>query len=128
MAKRSYTHIAGIGLLILALLLPLGIANVPQVAEASVIAFGVSDTKVISAKALTDHECDDTEWHFVITQVADEASAPASIEVRWADGSVEIVPLWKFTGGTAHYATTLHLNSQVVSATATIYASWSGQF
>ena len=128
MTKRQYAHFTGVALLILALLLPLGVVSVPQVAEAAFNPFGVADTKVISAKALTDHECDDSEWHFVITQVADEASAPASIEVHWADGSVETLPLDKFTGGTAHYSTTLHLDSQVVSATATIYASWSGQF
>ena len=29
--------------------------------------------QTISAKALTDHECDATEWHFVITQI-DSAS------------------------------------------------------
>jgi hypothetical protein len=85
-------------------------------------------TKEISAKALFDHECNDTEWHFVITQIDTAADAPASIHVTWANGQSEDVPLQKFTGGTAHYVTTSNLDSTVTSATAVIYAGWSGQF
>jgi hypothetical protein len=87
-----------------------------------------SDTQDISAKALNDHECNANEWHFVITQVDTEADAPASITVHWADGGSAVVPLWKYTGKTAHYLTTAHLDSTVTSATAVIYAGWSGQF
>jgi hypothetical protein len=85
------------------------------------------DTKPITAKALTDHECDSTEWHFVITQINSTANAPTSISVTWAGGT-EVVQLSKFTGGVAHYVTTSNLDSTVVSATAVIYAGWSGQF
>lgn len=67
MEHKRFLHIATIGLLLLALLLPFGIVNAPQAAEASVVAFGVADSKEISAKALTNHECNDAEWHFVIT-------------------------------------------------------------
>ena len=84
--------------------------------------------KTITCKALTDHECDSTEWHFVITQVESEASAPSSIHVVWANGVSADIPLDKFTGGTAHYATTANLDSVVVEATAVIYEAWSGQF
>ena len=84
--------------------------------------------KNISAKALDDHECDSTEWHFVITQIDNEDHAPGSINVFWANGASESVPLWKFTGGTAHYVTTSNLDSVVTSATAQIYEEWSGQF
>jgi len=84
--------------------------------------------KDITAKALTDHECDATEWHFVITRVDIAANAPASITVKWANGDSEEVPLDKFTGGVAHYVTTSNLDSTVVSATADIYVGWSGQF
>ena len=80
------------------------------------------------AKALTDHECDATEWHFVITQIDSAANAPATITVTWANGASEVVPLYKFTGGVAHYVTTSNLDSTVVSATADIYSGWSGQF
>jgi hypothetical protein len=86
------------------------------------------DTKTIDAKALTDHECDSTEWHFVINQIDNAANAPAFITVTWANGDVEQVPLSKFTGGVAHYVTTSNLDSTVVSATAVISAGWSGQF
>jgi hypothetical protein len=85
-------------------------------------------TRPIAAKALTDHECDSTEWHFVINQVASAAQAPQSISVTWANGATEVVPLSKVTGKVAHYVTTSNLNSTVVSATADIYVGWSGQF
>jgi cell division septation protein DedD len=87
-----------------------------------------SAQQAISAKALTDHSCDDTEWHFVINQIDDETNAPASIDVSWENGASESVPLDKFTGGVAHYATTSNLDSTVTSATAAIYDGWSGQF
>jgi len=88
------------------------------------------DTKTIDVKALTDHDCDATEWQFVITQIDSEANAPDFITVTWANGVTvtEDVQLSKFTGGVAHYVTTAHLDLTVVSATADIYAGWSGQF
>jgi hypothetical protein len=86
------------------------------------------ETKPITAKALTDHECNSTEWHFVITQINSAANAPATITVTWANGATEQVPLSKFTGGVAHYVTTSNLDSTVVSATADIYSGWAGQF
>lgn len=82
----------------------------------------------ISAQALNDHDCDSSEWHFVITQVDEEANAPDSISVQWANGSSEDVSLGNFTGGVAHYTTTSNLDSTVTSATASIYEGWSGQF
>ena len=82
----------------------------------------------MSAKALTDHECDATEWPFVINQIDTEANAPGSITVTWANGATETVPLDKFTGKVAHYVTTSNLDSMVASATAVIYDGWSGQF
>lgn len=90
--------------------------------------FASEGTKTIQAKALDDHECDDEEWHFVITQVDGESLAPASILVKWANGSSKVVSLWKFTGHTAHYRTTANLDSSVDSATAQIYSGWEGQF
>jgi len=83
---------------------------------------------LITAKALTDHECNSTEWHFVINQIDDEVDAPQSITVTWANSESEEVLLDDFTGKTAHYATTSYLSSAVVSATAVIYDDWSGQF
>src|SRR6478672_6430111 len=52
-----------------------------------------SDTMTIRAKALNNHECNDNEWHFVITQIRDEDSVPSSIEVTWANGESETVDL-----------------------------------
>lgn len=82
----------------------------------------------IAAKALTGHECNANEWHFVINQVDKESDAPASIHVTWANGNSLDVNRTAFTGGVAHYTTTANLGSTVTSATAEIYATWSGQF
>jgi hypothetical protein len=82
----------------------------------------------VKVGSLTDHGCDSTEWHFIINQIDEEANAPTSITVKWANGQTEVVPLDKFTGGAAHYATDSNLDSTVVSATAEIYDGWSGQF
>lgn len=84
-------------------------------------------TVTIYAKALTDHSCDNSEWHFIINGVSD-ATAPQSIVVAWANGQTETVLLDKVTGEAAHYATTSYLDSTVTSATAEIFAGWSGQF
>lgn len=85
--------------------------------------------KEISAKALDDHSCVAGEWHFVITQVDSESQAPLTIRVTWANViGYEDIPLDKYTGKTAHYATTLHLDQPVTSATAMIYDEWEGQF
>jgi LPXTG-motif cell wall-anchored protein len=86
-----------------------------------------SGTEQISAKALTDHALDTTEWHFVITSI-DSTTAPASITVTWANGQQAVVGLDRVTGGTAHYTTTANLDSTVVSATAIITTDWDGQF
>ena len=87
-----------------------------------------SEPKTIEAKALTDHECNTEEWHFVINQIDVESNAPASIHVIWANGSDAVLSLDKFTGGVAHYSTTSNLDSRVISAKAEIYASWDGEF
>jgi hypothetical protein len=91
--------------------------------------------EVTYAKALVDYSCRDEqtgeeyeEWHFVITQVVSEAQAPESILVSWNNGSTEAVPLDKFTGATAHYATTSHLDEVVLAAEATLYDGWDGEF
>jgi len=91
-------------------------------------ALPASAVQQISAKALTDHECNSDEWHFVINQIDMASDAPASIHVTWANNQQADVPLGNFTGGVAHYTTTANLNSTVTSATATIYDAWSGQF
>ena len=86
-------------------------------------------TKIIEAKALTNHECDETVWHFIINQLSDPSLAPPSITVTWANGATEVVPLDNVTpGGMAHYSTTSHLDYPVTSATAEIYEEWDGQF
>jgi hypothetical protein len=91
------------------------------------------DTMTIEVKesSLTDHDCEppnDEEWHFLINQIDEEANAPDSITVTWANGESAVVSRSSFTGGVAHYRTTLNLDSAVESATAQIYDEWSGQF
>lgn len=73
-----------------------------------------------------DHECDDSEWHFIITQV--DGEKPASIFVEWVDGYTETIPLSWETSHTAHYTTTSQLDTKVLTATATIYVEWDGEF
>ncbi|HRJ06680.1 MAG TPA: hypothetical protein PK911_03980 [Candidatus Saccharibacteria bacterium] len=105
--------------------------GVTQVNSGTVSKTAFSDdctTKQVDAKALCDHQIDSTEWHFVATQVKDEASADDFITVTWDNGQTAEVPLSNFTGGVAHYTTTLNLGSNVTSAVMDIYGSWSGQF
>src|SRR5436309_494846 len=45
-------------------------------------------TKGISAENLdSSHNCDSTNWTFIINQIDVSANAPASIHVTWANGS-----------------------------------------
>ena len=84
--------------------------------------------QVSGAKAINDHECVPTEWHWVLNQLDREADAPRAISVTWANGQTIDVPLEKFTGKVAHYTTTANFNLAVVNATAVAPAGWSGQF
>jgi hypothetical protein len=104
-------------------LLQLGLAQSGGVANAQ-----TTKTISVSQGSLTGHECNATEWHFIITQIDTKADAPATIHVTWANGASEEVALSSFTGHTAHYITTDNLDSTVVSATADIYEGWSGTF
>jgi hypothetical protein len=93
------------------------------------IAFA-STTKQIGVNpgSLSSHGCDDSEWHFVITQISDPSLAPASIHVEWANGASDDIALDGVTGGTAHYYYYGNLNSTVVAASAEIYEDWGGMF
>ena len=48
--------------------------------------------------------------------------------VTWANGQSSNVGRDSFSGGVAHYQTTLYLNSTVTEVTASIYYGWSGSF
>ena len=82
----------------------------------------------VKLSSLTDHECDETEWHFVITQLDSADDAPEFITVTWTGDVTAEVRLEKVTGRTAHYTTTLHLDLAVTGATADLPDDWSGQF
>ncbi len=82
----------------------------------------------ISAKALSSHGCDDSEWHFIITQIDDPSLAPASIHVEWANGASANLTLSSVTGKSAHYYSYENLDSTVISATTSIYDGWEGEF
>src|SRR5687768_6098942 len=84
-------------------------------------------SRVIHAR-IGDYDCEDGEWHFVITQVRDEESAPDSITVTWSNGDSEDIELSAFTGQVAHYTSNSNLDSRVTSATAEIYDEWRGEF
>lgn len=99
-------------------------------ADAGILGGGGEEpqTAYVKPSSLESHDCDNTEWHFVINQVDVQADAPASIHVTWAGGHSEDVSLDEIAGGTAHYATTEYLDSAVTSASAVIYSSWGGEF
>jgi cell division septation protein DedD len=82
----------------------------------------------VSAGGLQGYACDQSAWYFQITALRDHSSAPTSIHIRWATGDQASLGLLQFRDGTAEYATTQGLDSQVVMATATIYSDWSGHF
>ena len=86
-------------------------------------------TKIIRAKALDDHECDDTILHAIINQIPNPSLAPPIVTFRWLNGAIEDVPLDNVTpGGVAHYYTTSNLDSPVIEITAEIFEEWDGQF
>ncbi|MFL5761161.1 MAG: hypothetical protein ACJ789_15690 [Thermomicrobiales bacterium] len=68
------------------------------------------------------------EWHFIINGLNNSQQAPATIHVTWANGQSADVPLTPVNNKTAHYVTTLNLDSTVTSATAVINGNWSGNF
>lgn len=84
------------------------------------------DCKIVHAQALDDHECNEAEWHFVITRV-DEETAPRSIHVTWSQGDAA-VGLDRITGKSAHYRTSSYLDQPVEDATARIHEDWEGRF
>jgi hypothetical protein len=89
----------------------------------------LADTVIyVNPGSIGSHGCDDSEWHFVITQISDPALAPSSIHVVWGNGSEDDLPLDRVTGGTAHYYYYDNLNSPVVNAWTNIYDGWSGTF
>lgn len=84
--------------------------------------------KVIGASIPGTWGCDVTAWQFLISPLPDRASAPGSIHVAWANGQQRDIALGRFEGGTARYGSPLFLDSKVTSATASIYADWTGAF
>jgi hypothetical protein len=88
------------------------------------------DSKTIFAKALVDHECDDSEWHFVINQVKSRDFCPATISVTWANGDNRNVTLdaEPKSKTVCHYTTDANLDSPVIEAKAEIYEEWEGNF
>ncbi len=72
------------------------------------------------------------EWHFVINQVDEQETPPASIQVMFDDGHTYTVFLDQGTGSpTAKYTFTTHLTNTLLEATAVIYHGWEegkGQF
>jgi len=97
--------------------------------SATGIASPPSGTHYEEAKALNDHGCDSTKWHFIINQI-DGAFAPPTIWVSWQGGSTDVpVNLTKIVpGGVAHYDYIGNLGKPVVKAWTNIYNGWSGQF
>lgn len=86
-------------------------------------------TQTISVSQATLTSCDEG-YHFIINQIADTGSKPASITVSWSDGSSTVVALSPpFEPAVAHYdAFPATPGLTVVDATADIYEGWVGNF
>jgi len=83
----------------------------------------------VEEPSLSDHECNSDEWHFLINQIDENKTKPASIDVTWFNGNTETIKIGlPITNTVAHYRTSKNLDSTVTSATASIYGDWSGQF
>lgn len=88
-----------------------------------------ADTVIhIKEGSLGNHQCDSSEWHFIITQVSDPQLAPSSVHIVWANGNEADVPLDGVTGQAAHYYDYSNLDSPVVDGWTSIYDGWSGEF
>ncbi len=85
-------------------------------------------TKHSIGARLDSFACDGTQWLLVISPLTDQESAPASIHVAWSNGQQEDVPFAGFSNSTASYVTQSNLTSSILSASAAIYATWSGEF
>lgn len=89
-------------------------------------------TIYVKESSLTDHECNNEEWHFVINQVDSEDLCPENIQVSWGNGSSEEIGLDKYSGsngsGVCHYYSYENLSSPVIEGQAEIYSSWVGNF
>lgn len=89
----------------------------------------------ISAQALDDHDCNATEWHFIINQIGD-GLAPETITVTWSNGETADLTLFEVdddgegpqSESAAHYYSNANLDQTVTSAIADIYPTWSGRF
>jgi hypothetical protein len=87
-----------------------------------------SQVVYVNPGSLNNHGCDDSEWHFIVTQVSDPSLAPPEIHVVWVNGEEADVPLDGVTGQAAHYYDYSNLNSPVENAWMSIYDAWSGTF
>jgi hypothetical protein len=87
MRKRLLATLRGVMAVALMLfatnLLPLAAASALAENQEAELTAEIVSTKGIEAKALTDHECNASEWHFVITGIDTEAHAPATITVNF---------------------------------------------
>jgi len=83
-------------------------------------------TKTIQAKG-TPVSCTSGVYHFVITQVTDQ-TAPPTITVTWSDNSTTTVNSTKRSPTAFYDATAPSSGVTVLSASAVIDSSWSGEF
>jgi len=78
------------------------------------------------------HECDTTEWHFIINGVdKNQSPIPAEITIYWSNGATETVALGEpVTATVLHFYSYSHLVDGVypTDATAVIYDAYGGNF
>ncbi len=129
--RKQPVYVLIASLMALGLLLSgLAVSVTPTVAQ--------DDTKVIELKG--DHRNTDGSaldcqpgqeilWHFVITMPPHSEDPPSSITVEFRDaGTVEVNRSAPFQANVGHYDAYTGIDDILITATATIFAGWEGQF
>jgi hypothetical protein len=99
------------------------------------IAIALAVASIAAAKTISQQNsnvsCTSDEWLWVINQLQNSASAPASITVQLSGGGTIVVAASQVQNKNAHYALDpddIPAGQTPVGATASIYDSWSGNF
>ena len=110
-------------------------ANLALFAEPSAATVSTKTIEVKQQNVSADQcpEGEPVEWHFVINQINGESNAPPSIEAQFQNAGTVTINLEKFTGGVAHYGVAHYTHytngpDTLITAEATIYSAWDGQF
>lgn len=97
----------------------------------AVATISIASQNISQRNATSDVNCTSNEWLWVINQLQNSSSAPASIQVLLSGGGSITVPLSQLQNKNAHYRldpSDIPAGETPVGATAVIYDGWSGNF